>query len=81
MSENEILDKVAERLDQHQPTGYRVDVLRTGVRKEGDWWYVVVRPSKEDVKAYDYNRILQQAENELEDEDHLKVLLVPVLPD
>lgn len=80
MSETELLDIIEGRINRHQPSDYRLDVSRLGVRRDGDWWYVVVTPDKADVRSRDYNAIMSQVEEEIEQENHVKVLLVPTLP-
>ena len=80
MSETEVLDIVEGHLNHHQPAGYRFNVSRRGVQKNGDWWYIVVSSSKEDIRARDYSSVMSQVEEEIEQQDRLKVLLLPTLP-
>ncbi len=80
MSETETLDMVAAYVGKHQPQDFRLEVSRVGAHREGDRWYVVVKPSPEDVRARDYRDIMEQVEEELEANEHLKVLLLPTLP-
>lgn len=80
MNEDEVLNKIEEYFSEHQPRDYSLNVLRNGVKHEGNWWYVAVQPSIPDIKARDYAAIMEQAEEELEKQSHLKVLLLPVLP-
>jgi hypothetical protein len=81
MTEAEVLDLVERTLEPHQPDSYRLNVIRSGVEHNGNWWYVTVLPDKPDVSAYDYGRIVAQAEDEIENQAHVKVLLLPTLPD
>lgn len=80
MNEDEVLNKIEEYFSEHQPRDYSLNVSRKGVKHEGNWWYVAVQPSIPDIKARDYASIMEQAEEELETQSHLKVLLLPVLP-
>ena len=80
MSEKEVLDTVEEYVNRHQPSTYRLDVSRVGVRHDGDWWYVVVAPSQEDIRAREYSDIMEQIEDQLKAQRGLKVLLVPTQP-
>lgn len=80
MSENEVLDMVEEYVNRHQPSTYHLDVSRMGVRHDGDWWYVVVAPSQEDIRAREYSDIMEQIEDQLKAQRGLKVLLVPTQP-
>ena len=76
----QIVRLVQSCLDSRQPDNYRLQVVPEGVRKEDDWYYVVVQPSREDARSYEYYGLLTDAETELRDEKKKNVLLVPVLP-
>jgi len=82
MSEEQqnIVDTVRRYLEPYQPPDYRLNVMEQGVRHRDDWWEVVVQPDKEDVRSYDYYGRLADAENDIEENEDVKVLLVPVLP-
>ena len=77
----DILRLARQYLLPHQPVNYRLEVLDDGLREEDEWWYVLVRPDRDDVRAYDYYSRLAEAEISLRDEENLNVLLVPALPD
>jgi len=80
-SESErIVDLVRRYLEPRQPANYRLEIVPEGVRREDDWYYVVVRPVPEDVRSYEYYGLLTEAEMELQDQEKMNVLLVPVLP-
>ena len=82
MSGDESLLSLIERyLEPNQPQDYRLVVSRQGVRREGNWLYVVVQPTGKDVRASDYNTRLEVTEEALERDERLKVLLVPILPE
>ncbi len=80
VDEKEVIETVKRYLEPYQPADYRLNVLENGVRHEGDWWEVVVQPDKENIRSYDYYGRLADAENDIEDHEHLNVLLLPVLP-
>ncbi len=80
MSETETLDLVETYVKKHQPSGFQLDMSRTGAHREGDWWYIVVKPTPEDVRARDYRDVMEDIEDELKAKEHLKVLLLPTLP-
>jgi hypothetical protein len=67
-------------LEPHQPGNYRLEVMADGVKKDDDWWYVLVQPDRENVHSYDYYGRLAEAEIDMADKEHVNVLLVPVLP-
>jgi 3-deoxy-D-arabino-heptulosonate 7-phosphate (DAHP) synthase len=77
----QVLELARQHLEKYQPREYRLEVLADGIRQEDDWWYVLVRPSRDDIRAYDYAGRLAEAEQDLRDASDVKVLLVPVLPD
>lgn len=74
-----VLALVRQYLEPYQPTDYRLNISDVGVRHEDDWWEIVVQPSREDVRSYDYYGRLAEAEVDIEDKEHLNILLVPVL--
>jgi len=80
---NQIVELVRKCLAPHQPTdgSYTLDVLPDGIQQDDDWYYVVVQPSREDVRSYDYNARLIEAEKDLQEKEGMNVLLVPALPD
>ncbi len=80
VDEKEVIETVKRYLEPYQPSEYRLNVLETGVRHDGDWWEVVVQPDKDDIRSYDYYGRLADAENDIEDHEHLNVLLLPILP-
>src|SRR5690349_4436320 len=63
-------------LKPHQPKDYTLVVQDDGVKRDGDWWYVLVQPDREDVPSYDYYGRLAEAEISLKDEEKVNVLLV-----
>jgi hypothetical protein len=76
-----VVDLARKYLAPHQPReGYRLVVREKGVKKDDGWWYVLVEPDREDIHSYDYYGRLAEAEIDLEDKEHVNVLLVPVLP-
>ena len=54
--------------------------MEQGIRHSDDWWEVVVQPDREDARSYDYYGRLAEAENDIENHEDLKILLLPVLP-
>lgn len=82
MSEEQqnVVDTVRRYLEPHQPTNYRLNVIEQGIRHRDNWWEVVVQPDREDIRSYDYYGRLAEAEDDIEEHEDLKILLVPVLP-
>ena len=72
---------VRRYLEPYQPSDYRLNVMESGIRHtRDDWWEVVVQPDRNGIRSYDYYGRLADAENNIEDHEKLKVLLLPVLP-
>jgi hypothetical protein len=64
-------------LDRHQPKAYALRVARDSVLQEDDWYRVVVT-TPDDVRTYEFYDALAEAEADLQDEQGLNILLVPV---
>jgi len=77
---DEIAAVVSKYLEPHQPANFRLRVRPAEMMQEDDWYYVVVEPSREDARSYEYYGRLAEAEGDLQEKENLKVLLVPVLP-
>ncbi len=80
-SQDDIARLVQAYLDRHQASDYRLNVVTNGIERRKDWWYVTVLPDRNGVQAYDYSNRLTLAEEELQDNESLKVLLVPTIVD
>ena len=74
----EIIALVKRYLEPHQPADHRLNVV--GLRRDGDYFYVVVQPTRDDIRVYDYYNTLAEVEDELEEREDMNVLLVPALP-
>ncbi len=81
MSEKEIVEVVGRYLKDKHPGGVTLEALPQGVRHEQDWWYVNVRSSSQPARRYEYYEALSDAETELEDTEHITVVLLPVEPE
>ena len=75
-----IVDLVEKYLEPHQPADYRLEIRPEAIEQQDDWYYVVVEPSRENARSYEYYGRLAEAEMDLQEKEHLNVLLVPVLP-
>ncbi len=81
VSEQDVVEAVRKHLKGHQPGGATLEVVPQGVRRDREWWYVPVRPSKEPPKRFEYYEALANVETELQKTEHLTVLLIPTGPD
>ena len=78
LSKEDVKDVVSQYLAPHQPSGYQLRI--TGVKQDGDYYYVVVQPSRDDIRSYDYYNLLAETENDIEEKENLNIMLVPALP-
>ncbi len=61
ISDEDLMTLVERYLEPHQPADYRIGMVRhEGVRRSGNWHYIVVRPSHSDVLMCDYNARLEK---------------------
>ena len=72
-----IIELVRKYLAPHQPQDYELVINEEAVQQDDDWYYVLVEPSREDVRSYDYSARLAEAELDLQEKEKVNVLLVP----
>ena len=76
----ERIARVVERhLAKRQPRKFKLKIDRSGIWFEENWWNVIVRPDRTDVRAFDYADALSEVEQAIRDEGKVKILLVPAL--
>ena len=76
MSEQQIIQLVRRYLLPLKAS-IDIEVLEQGVHQEGNWWYVPIRPVKQQPKTYAYYGELVDVETELKEHENINVLLVP----
>lgn len=80
MSKQKVIRTVKKHLDA---VGHGIDfeIVKAGVRADGDWWYVPVlsRKNGKDVQRAATVSIFANIENELHKDEKLTVLLIPVI--
>lgn len=76
---DQIARLVQQRLNQGGAHTSRVRVLSDEVRPatDGDWWFVPVSYQEDPSNMYIYYDAFARIEEELEDSEHVSVLLVP----
>jgi hypothetical protein len=83
LSDVEIARRVEHAIRKQVPKRLRAKlklrILRHGIQREDDWWYVPICPGPT-VRGYIYYDMLATIEGQLQDEEKLNVLLVPVRP-
>ena len=79
----EIAELVRKRLAPYQPdpSDYVLTIDPDAIAQDEDWFYVVVTPSREGVRSNDYSSRLVEAELDIQEQEHRKILLVPALPE
>ena len=77
MTKHEIAEMVREGLSRHQNGGGHIDVIEDGVRLDGNWWHVPVKPDDDPPRTYQYYDTLATVEEEITESQHLNILLVP----
>ena len=77
MTGHEVAELVREGLSRQRNGGIRIDVIEEGVRQDGDWWHVPVKPENEPPRTYAYYDTLATVEEEITESNHLNILLVP----
>ncbi len=65
---------------QHHLEGITFSVLEEEVRRERYAWYVPVLPSRQPEKIFAYYEVLAEVETQLDENEHLNVLFMPVVP-
>ena len=77
----QVISAVRKYSEDKHPGGATLEVLSQGVRQDREWWYVPVRPDIQPPKRFEYYEALATIEQEVQEFDHLTVLLVPTLPE
>jgi len=79
MNQNQVLDLIRRALAKRHPQGATIEIIEDGIRQEGNWWHVPVRPDRDIPRTYEYYEVLTDVEDEVqhEFEDDTEVLLVP----
>ena len=79
MSKRQIIRLVRKRLGEHPCVGVTIELLEEGVRRDGNWWYVPVRPTKDFGRTYKYYETLTDVEDDVKRDlgPGTDVLLVP----
>jgi hypothetical protein len=71
----EVAGKVRNLLQNHAVAGIALEVLEDEIRWRDGWWHVVVRPSEWPKKRYEYYEALAEIEEDLQENEHLNVLI------
>ncbi|MBI3921471.1 MAG: hypothetical protein HY318_08655 [Armatimonadetes bacterium] len=79
MDEERVVQLVEKYLRTHPLRNASIEVVKQGLRQDGKWWYVPVRPDRELPRTYEYYEVLTEIEDEIKQEmnGEVDVLLVP----
>ena len=80
ITKQEVAQTVRERLANVKPGGVTLHVADTDIRKIGNWWYVPVRPSRWPKRLSDFYKALAEVEEDIQEREHLSILLATGLP-
>lgn len=79
-NQHTVAQAVREHIDNHRINGITLEVVEPDIRREEHWWSVPVRLSAEPPKLSEYFEALADVEGDLEENEQLKVLLLPMMP-
>ena len=79
-TKQEVIHTVRQYLQNSHPGGATLDVVEGRVRQEEFAWHIPVQPDIEPSKLFEYYEALTDVENQLAEEAHLKVFLIPSEP-
>lgn len=77
LTHQEVVARLRPYLQRHPIGNTVLEVIDGALRRDEDWWYVAVRLNAEEPRTYQYYDLLTDIEDEVAQQEHLKVLLVP----
>ena len=79
MTARQVVRLVAKHLENRRFNGVPIEVVASGVQREGTWWYVPVRPNLPLRGTWRFFEVLTDVEDDVKRElgDKGDVLLVP----
>ena len=80
MTKKEVAQKVREQLTNIQPGGVTLCVVDADIYKTGKWWRVPVSFSRWPTRMSDFYRALAEAEEDIQEREHLNILLATGMP-
>ena len=73
----EIVARVRPYLERSPIDNTVPEIIEDALHLEEDWWYVPVRLNTQVAHTYQYYDMLTDIEDEIKEQEHLKVLFVP----
>ena len=77
MTNQQILETVRRHVRERKVAGASLEVLDQPLKREGDWWYVPIRPTQEFPRDHEYYEELLRIEEEIKRDEQLDILLIP----
>ena len=72
---------VSEHIKDRHPGGITLEVVEEDIHKVDNWWRVPVRPSAWPVKRYAYYEELAEIESDIQENEHLDILISTGVPE
>lgn len=80
-NEEMVAQVVRDYIQDRHPGGVTLDVIEEGIRKIDHWWRVPIRPSAQPPHTFEFYDALAEVESEIQEAEHLNILLTPALPE
>ena len=77
LSSPEIAARVRPHLQNNPIKSVVLELMEDRIRREDNWFYVPVRLNTEEPRTYQYYDMLVEIEDEIAQQERLRVLLVP----
>ena len=75
-----VAEKVRQELQGVEVSGITLQVEEADVRKIDNWWRVPVRPSRWPRRMFELYEVLAEVEDNLQEREHLNILLATGTP-
>jgi hypothetical protein len=73
----EVIQRVRPYLERNPIENNVPEILEDALHLEEDWWYVPIRIAPGTTHTYQYYDTLTDIEDEIKEQEHLKVMFVP----
>jgi hypothetical protein len=80
LSQKKVVDLARKYLEPHQPSGYRLIVEDDAELQPDGCWYVFVHPSRNGVRAYEYDGRIAEATMDMQQAEDVNVLMLDFKP-
>ncbi len=75
LNKQSVAQKVREYLQNNHPGGVTLEVVENDIHQVDYWWRVPVRPSAWPLKRYEYYEALADIESDIQEKEHLNILI------